>query len=894
MKRVILLFIAIVFAWFVGCVKEAELPPLDFKFAVDSPNESFADKGVNEAVTLSFEVKADYYFSKVPMKYKIETDKDASISVGEKNILPNEIYTLENPKLSLSYVGKVAGQHNVKIIFFNGDTKKDRVTKEFKLKFIEYDYALEELSGKHTVFQGERTNFDFRLTPKNNEDDKNYTIIFKSYDEADIKLERNKIFFNGEGITFNKVYSIADLSKFTVSVLPFHVGNKELKYVIKNKTGKREGVISLEVKKNTLEVSGELDKTPIGLAGEVVNFVATINKSPLHIRKVWYKTGLSQGTPGGIEVSDWKEVSYGGNSFKIPIKILKNGSYQYRLEFKDEFGNVVEKIIGINSVANYKFRIEVEGGKNPFNQGEEVTYKINLVREDSRIAATYKIVFDEGVEGDGTEKLSVITVGGTKISGSTYLVQTDNSNPTNVKYYVTVKVKSFSIGAKKLNFKVFRNAEGVEAEKVTGSINFEVQKSLFKLEQELLDKSIITNSNEVITHASKMVKANAGNPVKYKVSIIEGDRIGVKDSDVWRDTNLVNGVVKIPINLLREGVYKYRVLYKDEFENEIVGGVKQVELRGKETFKVSSSFSSKRITPERPFSAELKVKIDNKHYSSVNYFVSSNSFNIIYEGKKYNLGERVPVKLTEVRNNEFSFVFESSFINASYFLTFHYLGSRERKGLLAQVPLVVENSDDVKVNIFSESFPPAFYPLELSSIKAGYEFNEYNREEGVSDCWVCEDRSYYYYRENVFLHFSKPFMNDEINKEDVKFKIFIEKKREGRKEIGLFDFSFLTGDLPAVVLDSRLPGFIKNRQLNSRDYFFEALYKPIIDIEIYYKNKKVYSIENINIYNATEQYGNINSHYDPINIEYIERTSMKEIRLPKGRIFYENYDELKN
>lgn len=578
MKRVMLLFIAIVFVWFVGCKEEAELRPLVFKFSVDAANESFADRGVNEAVTLSLDVKADYDFSKVPMRFKVETDKEASISIDGESVFPNEVYTLKKPNLELSYVGRVAGQHNVKVTFFNEKARKDHVTKEFNLKYVEYDYILEELSGKHTVFQGESVDFEYELTPKNERDDKNYTITFKSYDEADIKLEKSKVLLNGEVITLNKSYAIADLSKFVIGVRPFHFGTKSLKYVIKNKTGQREGSIALEVKQNILQVSGDLDKVPVGYKGEVVNFVGKIKKEPLHVRSFKYKTVLTEGTPGGVELNDWKEVSYSNDDVSIPIKVLENGSYQVKVTFQDEFGNETEKVISINSHANYKFKVEIEGRANPFNQGEEVTYRINLVREDSRIAATYKIVFDEGVEGDGTERLSVVTVGGTKISGSTYLVQTDTSDPANVKYFVTVKVKSFSIGTKKLNFRVFRDVEGKD-EETRASINFKIQKSLFKVEQERLDKSHIVSVSEVITHTAKIAKANVRVPIKYKVFVVEGDETGIKENDMWKNITLDNGVVNIPITLLKQGTYKYKVFYEDEFGNEDVGEVKEVVYR---------------------------------------------------------------------------------------------------------------------------------------------------------------------------------------------------------------------------------------------------------------------------------------------------------------------------
>lgn len=884
MKRVILLFIAIVFAWFVGCVKEAELPPLDFKFSVDSPNESFADKGVNEAVTLSFEVKADYYFSKVPMKYKVETDKDASISVGGESVLPNEVYTLENPNLELSYVGKIAGQHNVKVIFFNGNTKKDRVTKEFKLKYVEYDYTLEELSGRHSAFQGESVDFEYRLIPKSEEDDRNYTITFKSYDEADVKLERSKVLLNGEVITLNKSYAIADLSKFVIGIQPFHFGTKSLKYVIKNKTGQREGAIALEVKQNTLQVSGDLDKVPVGYKGEVINFVGKIKKEPLHVRSFKYKTVLTEGTPGGVELNDWKEVSYNNDDISIPIKVLENGSYQVKITFQDEFGNETEKIISINSHANYKFRVEVEGGKNPFNQGDEATYKINLVREDSRIATTYKIVFDEGVEGDGTEKLSVITVGGTKISGSTYLVQTDTSDPVNVKYFVTVKVKSFSIGTKKLNFRVFRDAEGVEAEKVTGSIDFEVQKSLFKVEQEQLNKNKVTSVSEVANHIAKIVKSNVGVPVKYKISVIEGDKGGIKGNDEWKDVALENGVANIPISFVKQGEYKYKVFYKDEFGNEVVGGVREIVYRENEDFAVSFSTNVSMTSPglKVPYKVSIKMVNGNVHSSLVNYYVSFNC-KVIYGEKEYASGQEFQIGSNDISDFSVLAIVPSRSSNLSF--------NHGNKGYsFFSVLGKVRNSDAVEKNFESTSNPRFIKPVSLSRLNVFHslinnrthsEYNYFNYLTGRTN----------YYEESCYVSdFSVSgdtyFFGN--NYENFSVKLYLK-----RNDNGIYE---LISHSPLNTLISG--GRIMNK---SRGEDRSAEYSSNMKIEIFYKDKIVYSVYDVfigDISDLSRQTHCDKSDYH-VHCFYVPVVKYNTVSISEGlekmqNFYYENYDNISN
>lgn len=908
MKKIILLLVAIVIAWFVGCVKEPEMPPLEFKFAVDSSNESFADKGVNESVNLPLEVKADYDFSKVPMKYKVETDKNASISIGGEVVQPNEVYTLENPNLVLSYVGKAAGQHNVRVTFFNGKTKKDHVTKEFKLKFIEYDYALEELSGKHTVFQGERTNFDFRLTPKNNEDDKNYTIIFKSYDEADIKLERNKIFFNGEGITFNKVYSIADLSKFTVSVLPFHVGNKELKYVIKNKTGKREGVISLEVKKNTLEVSGELDKTPVGLAGEVVNFVATINKSPLHIRKVWYKTSLSQGTPGGIEISDWKEVSYEGNSFKVPIKILKNGSYQYKLEFKDEFGNVVEKIIGINSVANYNFKVEVEGRNNAY-QGETVSYKIKVVKEDPRFAATYKIVFDNSVEGDVgdiSNKTFIQIEGGERTNGNEYKIGEINSVPI-----INVKLTAKTEGVKKLKYKVYRySAEGNSSE-VSGYVILNVQKNEFKIEEDNFDKSLVLNSNDVINYTAKITRTNIvgrDKIVKYKIVVIEGDKRGIEKENEWINTTLPNdNILKVPFKFVTKGVYKIQFFLQDEFGNESLGRKQSITYRDREVFSASLSSDKERILNGEKFNFRLNIRTNNVHYSDVKYYFYINQ-KVSYKNKLYSPNEKILIEDI----NDLSMTIFPAFLDFSYprtegeglYWTFlvsenKFNGSYSGKivntdGIEGNFNYILgENSGNVEI----VKCPNVIHPFSIGSIDVSHVYGYYEKLNHYSDFGYRFTE--YKSNERLSVKFdSFYFDRNFLNVEDFTLKVYLKTKSDNQyEEVGNVPLSSVLNREKYVMIQDR--GF---RKEDRRGFSVEEgnriqprKYSSLMKIEVYYKGKIVYKAQDINI-NTIEGKGNEKEVY--IDSSYYRKwiyermpDELKSISIPKEKeiFYYENY-----
>lgn len=869
MKRVLLLS-AIILAWFIGCVKEVEQPPIEYKYSVEANNEDFSDKGVNETVSLPFTLKTEYNFTKVPMKYKVESNKEGLFKNGVENILPNDVYTLKKPELKLSYTGKEAGEHIIKVHFFNDNTKKATVTKEIKIKYIEHGYIIEQLVGKNSSYQGEDVNFEYRIVPKDESKKEGYTITFKSFDEADNKLEKTKILFEERNIEFNKSYPITNLSKFKILIKPFYAGTKTLKYVIKNKTGQKEGQIAIEVKPNVFDVTGNLDKTPIGYAGELLNFIGTVKKEPLYVKKLKYKTSIVQGTSSGIETNDWKEIVYEGNQIKIPIKILKNGQYQYKISFRDEFGNEIEKILSINSQANYKFKIEVEGGKNPFNQGEEVTYKINLVREEPRLAALYKITFNELVEGDKGEKATVVTVGGNKISGNTYLVQTDNSDPANVKYFTTVKIKSFSVGKKKVIFKVFREAEGRETDNTTGSIDFEVHKSLFAVEQEVLNKNRIVNIGDIITHTAKVRKSNMIGSIKYKVSVMEGDKMGVRDNDIWKETVLENGTVKIPINLLKEGSYNYKVFYKDEFGNEVVGEKENVLYRKNEIFNVSYSLNDSKVKLKKSFDFYLNIDVvGGNHNSSVEYFVKFPFTKVVYLGKNYEKGEEINIKQEDLLKNNMKLkytvvtsgkdrVFNPIFWRYVFRDNFFDIEVRNSDGIL------------VKKGLEKGKFPTFFEPYAVKQIGLKHGIYIYDHQEPT--LIPLNINHYWYYKETLDVsleNYLSVSYDRGINLDDIEYHFYME---------------------PKGSTDKVLVGKASHNEMLSGKRFFETeigwtyneysgygdnlRYSNSMKVEVFYKGKVVYVINQID---ATFEKGN-------------KRNINTFLDASRGSILYENYD----
>lgn len=861
--RKMLLAAVIGFSFLTSCKKDSELPPVEFKFSVEANNEDFSDKGVNETVTLPFTLDAEYDFNKVPMKYKVESNKEGLFKNGTKNILPNDVYTLAKPELKLSYTGKQAGEHVVKVYFFNDNTKKATVTKEIKIKYIEHEYTIEQLVGKNSSYQGEDVNFEYKLTPKDESKRDGYTITFKSFDEADNKLEKTKILFEGRSIEFNKSYPIANISKLKILIKPFYAGAKALKYVIKNKTGQREGEINLEVKQNVFDVTGNLDKIPVGYAGEVVNFIGIVKKEPLYVKSLKYKTSIVQGTASGIETTNWRDVSYESNEIKIPIKILKNGGYQYKITFQDEFGNETSKTVAINSQANYRFRVNVEGRTNPL-QGEEVTYKLKIVKEESRLYGEYRIILGKEIEGDDIARRSTITVSGTKVEGkeNEYEVGDLNSYSFDEEYYTNVKIKSYSVGNKKLKYKVYRHVNGVAKEAVEGYIDFNVQKSEFRIEQEQIDKNQIRNVGEIITYTGKMIKSNTGGrTLKYKTVILEGDKTGVKTTrnNDWENIELPsNNIMKLPINIIKEGKYTYQIFFKDEFGNEAETDKFEISYRGNEKFKTTllPDELNNKIKLGKPYSRNIKIQIENNkvHSPIVEYYIKFDDVKVSYNSRLYNKGEEIVVKNTENTKEiilNFNFVTDNANFN-------EYKRYSVFKGK-------IRNSDGEYDNIVVSG--ENFRYIKIKGMYLRYAFWAYTSEEKHGN-------GYYYFEEsvNARIEEDRDIIDNSIDKNDIKFHFYLlSSKGYGWEKLQMIPSyrDLNTSSSTLEIYDRKMSDEWVRHNENK-----EKVRKHVgtMKIEVYYKDKKVYEIDNIT------------------NLEADEQRPVKYVEFPTNSPIYENYD----
>lgn len=85
-----------------------------FGFTIER-DDYFIEKSVGEANQMKYNVVTNYDFATVPMKIKYTSSLNGTLKLGAVNLQPNTEYTLTNKENILTYVGNVAGTHDVKL-----------------------------------------------------------------------------------------------------------------------------------------------------------------------------------------------------------------------------------------------------------------------------------------------------------------------------------------------------------------------------------------------------------------------------------------------------------------------------------------------------------------------------------------------------------------------------------------------------------------------------------------------------------------------------------------------------------------------------------------------------------------------------------------------------------
>lgn len=217
---------------FTQCKKEKKV---DYSFTIERDKE-FAERALNEITTIKFNVKPDYDFAKIPMKYKVNYKQNAGVLMLNGIIVEdNSEYVLRNQENTFEYKGIKEGRNAFTITAING--KGVSVAEDFAINYATTDFNVTHTPVKPnaTVWQGEEYSYIIKIKQENTSKPSNdYQIFFEEFDGS--------IVFMGEPVKVNTWYQIVgDISNCLTTIKTNQTGNVSLKYKVKNSTTLRDG-----------------------------------------------------------------------------------------------------------------------------------------------------------------------------------------------------------------------------------------------------------------------------------------------------------------------------------------------------------------------------------------------------------------------------------------------------------------------------------------------------------------------------------------------------------------------------------------------------------------------------------------------------------------------------
>jgi len=320
-------------------------------FTIDR-DKTFEPKAINDTVEFKYNVKPNYSFEKIPMKFKYTSSLSGTLVLNKQVLAQNVEYDLTNQNNTFKYVGKAQGGHVVTIIATN--EKNQTTTEEFNFQYSTADFDVNITGGSNNLYQGQSANYNLTITPKAAYDTGGYQIKFTSYDNN----ASSSISLAGKKIDLNKYYDLtaAQIGGVAIQTIAYTAGNLTLNYTIKNNGGQeRSNYISQAVQKNQITFTSlsNGNKT-IYNPGEIISLNAIITKTPNISNKIWYKTWISEDNNQALlnEIpttnGSYVAATLDGTSFKFPnITTLTNladpyGTCKLNVQVKDEFGNESE------------------------------------------------------------------------------------------------------------------------------------------------------------------------------------------------------------------------------------------------------------------------------------------------------------------------------------------------------------------------------------------------------------------------------------------------------------------------------------------------------------------------------------------------------------------------
>lgn len=309
-----------------------------FGFKIER-DDYFIEKSVGEANQLKFNVVSNYDFTSVPMKIKFTSSLNGTLQLGTVNLQPNTEYTLSNKDNFLTYVGNVAGNHEVKITA----TNEKGVSKEevFSLQYGVSEFTHTYTGGTADIYQGDETPYLMKIVPTSGQPSTGYEIKFNSYN-GNIKLD-------GVSVQTGQFYTLPSIDNFTVTLASNQVGQGALDYTIKNNTVQSNYNIQQTIIARKIVIESMNINSLSVLPNSQMSLIGVIKKTPVTSNtSIKYKTWISSSSnnnTSGIQNSNNAYIPFalGANgAFSINFNALEVGNYTYNVQAQDEYGNESE------------------------------------------------------------------------------------------------------------------------------------------------------------------------------------------------------------------------------------------------------------------------------------------------------------------------------------------------------------------------------------------------------------------------------------------------------------------------------------------------------------------------------------------------------------------------
>lgn len=692
MKKIILgaLF---AFIAFVACKKEADIPAIKFKFSVEIPNEKYSDKGLNDRVNIPIDISPSYNLTKMPIKYKINWDKQGELKIGDTEVRRDEIYTLDTTKIMLSYTGKEVGEHKISLSFFND--KDMNIEKEIKIPYVKYNFNTSIVGGKENIYQGENIEYNLSIAPENATINDVYKIKFISYDDQDPTLAKSFVGFNGLKIEFGKEYVISDLSvPQRINLKPFYFGRKELVYKIINRTSEKEEKIQQVILQSKIEIKTlNFNKLITNSLGERLQINGYIEKTPDLNREIYYKSWIVEPIENkdGITNTNNEYQKYtlpANKEFSIDLEVKKFGTFKYMIQFKDEFGTESAPTSFVVKVVNKDFNIEQKINSNINNifQGSNIDVDFEI-KEELPTEEEYQIQFLSFDSSDMYLEKS-------KIRFNNADIQLNKWYPANKNTINKIILSPFHFGNKKLKYQIKNSLYTKDKE-----LDLNVKKTVISIQNLSIryHKEGVVYINEPFSIGGKIEKTFPDNKkMEYKTWVSQGDVNKINSvTNSYREIDFSgrDNVFSSNFSISEVGHYILNIQFKDEFGNESeirtfpINAVSKLEIEEAEAnYIINVSFNKYcdgeetdrcqyYIEGQRDFHLKIKAKsgtgnLLNKAEVNFNGFDFS-GFNIIPKTEKtenISLKDSIDKKITIMEGN-------NNYFNDSSFPTDFYTGA---------------------------------------------------------------------------------------------------------------------------------------------------------------------------------------------------------------------------